>query len=169
MNTFYTSQTVYKSDGYNFQSIKLPNIRKPYRSLYIGIDGTSDAQIDTLYAAFDNSYGSSNRKQDIINTMATAPHRLQRMFEAALSHNGRNDISYLVQPLQETLKYMLDVVEKDSEKPNATPRDINTYKRLKVVSWVLHFGKCFTVLNGSVSDAKGFELTEEQINEYTRN
>ena len=166
MNTFYTSQTVYKSDGYNFQSIKLPNIRKPYRSLYIGLDGVSDAKINALFAAFNNSYGLSNHKQEVLNIMADTPHRMKRMFEAALSENGYNDSSYLIQPLQEALKYMLDVAHKDYKKENPTAREINTYKRLKVVSWVLHFGKCFTVLNGSVTDDQGFELTEKQINEH---
>ena len=101
--------------------------------------------------------------------MATAPHRLQRMFEAALTENGYNDVSYLVEPLQDALDYMLDVAKKDFDKENATPREINTYKRLSVVDKALHFGKCFTVLSGSVTDDQGFELTEEHINEYTRN
>ena len=165
----FTSQTIYKYGKHNLQSIKLPNIRQPYRALYIGLDGVSDAQIDTLYAALKAAYKADNTKQEIINIMATAPHRLQRMFEAALTENGYNDVSYLVDPLQDALYYMLDVAKKDFDKENATPREINTYKRLSVVDKALHFGKCFTVLSGSVTDDQGFELTEEHINEYTRN
>ena len=169
MNTLsnnFTSQKVYQYKGTNLQSIKLPNIRKPYTALNLGLAGVSDSKIDTLYAALEGAYKTDNKKQEILNIMATAPYRLQRMCEAALTSNGSNDISHLVRPLQESLEYMLDLAAKDFNKENATPREINTYKRLKIVSKVIHFGKCFTVLNGSVTDTQGFELTEKQINEY---
>lgn len=156
----FTSQTVYQYEGTNLQSIKLPNIRKPYTALNLGLAGVSDAKIDTLYAAFNKSYGSSNWKQEILNIMANAPYKLQRMFQAALDEN------FLVRTLRDALDYMLDVAHKDFKKENATPRDINTYKRLRVVDWAIHFGTVFAVLEGSVTDAQGFELTDTHINGY---
>tara|TARA_R100000008_G_C3475311_1_gene111064 strand:- start:46 stop:558 length:513 start_codon:yes stop_codon:yes gene_type:complete len=163
MNTLptnFTSQKVYKYGKEYFQSIKLPNIRNPYRSFYLGLSGVSDAQIDALYAAFSNHYGSSNQKQEILNILAAAPYKLQRMFQAAL------DEDFLVSILSDALEYMLDVAKKDFKKENATPRDINTYKRLSVIDWTLHFGNVFAVLNGSVTDHQGFKLTDTHINGY---
>ena len=162
MNTLpnnFTSQKVYQYKGTNLQSIKLPNIRKPYTALNLGLAGVSDAKIDRLYAAFNNSYGS-NQKQDVIRIMATAPYKLQNMFQAAL------DGDFLVKTLCDALDYMLDVAHKEFKKENATPRDIDSYKRLRVVDWAIHFGNVFAVLDGSVTDDYGFKLTDTHINGY---
>ena len=48
MNTLpnnFTSQKVYQYKGTNLQSIKLPNIRKPYTALNLGLAGVSDAKL----------------------------------------------------------------------------------------------------------------------------
>lgn len=166
----FTSQKVYKlKNGNHTQSIKLPSIRKPYTSTNISLSGVSDAQVNELFTALENVYSGGfnrNRKQDLINIMAAAPYRVQKIFIASL------DKSDLFAPLYEAIEYMVDVafkdyaIERENEAPNL--RTINTYKRLKIIDWALHFGFCFQVLTGSVTDAQGFELTEEQINEYTR-
>jgi len=161
----FTSQTVNKR---GFSTIKLPNIRKPYTTSYLGLDCVSDAEVNTLYEALMNVYQYTlepkNTKQEVINIMADAPHSLQQMFREGLKCKGYNN--YILYTLEDSLNYMLDVAHKDFKKENATPRDINTYKRLKIVSKVIHFGNCFSVLNGSVTDDQGFELTEKQINEH---
>lgn len=165
----FTSQTVYKRNGYTYQSIKLPNIRKPYTSTNISLSGVSDAQVNELFTALDNIYSGSNRnrKQEVINIMAAAPYRVRKMFIASLDKND------LFDPLYEAIEYMVDIafkdyaIERENEAPN--PRTVNTYKRLKIIDWTLHYGNCFEVLAGSVTDAKGFELTEKHINKYPIN
>ena len=66
MNTLsnnFTSQKVYQYKGTNLQSIKLPNIRKPYTALNLGLAGVSDSKIDTLYAALEGAYKTDNKKR----------------------------------------------------------------------------------------------------------
>lgn len=146
MNKLQTSQQISKAS--DTITLKMPHVRKPIR--LFNLYQITDSQIDILYEKI-NAGKYSREKQEILDILSldwSAKKLFKEMLEAGNSVKGLANRS---------IAYMLELAEKEAVKPNATARDINSYRRLSIVDYILYVTLVWNVLDGAVIDNHGID------------
>ena len=147
MNKLQTSQKICKVT--NSISLKMPHVRKPIR--LFNLYQITDSQIDILYEKINGADKYRKEKQEILDILCIE-YSSERLFKEMLTAGNS------VQRLAITsIEYMLELAEKEAVKPNATARDINSYRRLSIVDYILHVANVWSVLDGAVTNNHGID------------
>ena len=150
MNKSQTSQEITKVHG--SVKIKLPNTRRS--KLIHALNSIDDTGIDKLYFDFKNRDFDRSRQEvlDIINTQFDAVMLFEELRKMDISG------AYLaVNIIKTSIEYMIEQTKKLADKPNATARDINSYRRLYIMGQIEHFARCWEVLKGEVTNNYGID------------
>ena len=149
MNKLITSQQISKAS--DSITLKMPHVRRPIRlfSLY----QMTDSQIDIL---FDNINAGkySHKKQELLDIFSIN-WSAKKLFKEMLiaKQNG----ALLPMLVSDSVEYMLELAKKEAFKPNATARDINSYRRVSIVEYILWIVSHWSVIAGSVIDNHGID------------
>ena len=154
MNKLQTSQSISKySDSI---TLKMPHIRKPLTlfSLY----AMNDSQIDILYENI-NSIGLYNaKKQNILDALCN--HYDSKVLFKDMLKAG-DELQSLV---MESIEYMYKLASKEYYKSNASAKDINSYRRLYIIRYILWTAHVWRVLEGEVTNTYNL-ISEYKIDE----
>ena len=154
MNKFQTSQEITKIHG--SVKIKLPNSKRS--KLIHALNGIDDAGIDKLYFDFKNRNFDRSKQEvlDIISTQFQAVMLFEQLRKMDISG------SYLaVNIIKTSIEYMIEQTKKLADKPNATARNINSYRRLDIMHQIEQFARCWSVLDGAVTN--NHEIDQELL------
>ena len=156
MNKSQTSQAI----KYESATLKMPHVRKPL-SLF-GLHDMTDNQINSIWSEMKAIYddANDNNTKQLILDIVDKHLDMSFLFSDVIANRGATTgggAAYYKLAKGAT-KYMLEIAEKAADQPNATMREINSFRRLDIIDRVLHFGWCFGVLSGSITNDHGFNL-----------